>query len=79
MSAALDGTVVAVVGLGPMGRGIARVFDAAGARVHVVDVSPEVTAAQLDQARAEAEADGQRRSRARRRPTSRRRCGKPTS
>jgi 3-hydroxybutyryl-CoA dehydrogenase len=42
-----------------MGRGIARVFDAAGARVHVVDVSPEVTAAQLDRARAEAEADGQ--------------------
>ena len=54
----LDGTVVAVVGLGPMGRGIARVFDAAGARVHVVDVSPEVTAAQLDRARAEAQADG---------------------
>jgi 3-hydroxybutyryl-CoA dehydrogenase len=60
---ALDGTVVAVVGLGPMGRGIARVFDAAGARVHVVDVSPEVTAAQLDRARAEAEADGQTLSR----------------
>jgi 3-hydroxybutyryl-CoA dehydrogenase len=59
VTTALDGTVVAVVGLGPMGRGIARVFDAAGARVHVVDVSPEVTAAQLDRARAEAEADGQ--------------------
>src|ERR1700728_1412468 len=58
MSAALEETVVAVVGLGPMGRGIARVFDAAGARVHVVDVSPEVTAAQLDRARAEAQADG---------------------
>jgi 3-hydroxybutyryl-CoA dehydrogenase len=56
---ALDGTVIAVVGLGPMGRGIARVFDAAGARVHVVDVSPELTAAQLDRARAEAEADGE--------------------
>jgi 3-hydroxybutyryl-CoA dehydrogenase len=52
-------TVVAVIGLGPMGRGIARVFDAAGARVHVVDVSPEVTAAQLDRARAEAAADGE--------------------
>jgi 3-hydroxybutyryl-CoA dehydrogenase len=59
VTAALDGTAVAVVGLGPMGRGIARVFDAAGARVHVVDVSPEVTAAQLDRARAEAGADGQ--------------------
>lgn len=59
MSAALEETVVAVVGLGPMGRGIARVFDAAGARVLAVDVSPEVTAAQLDRARAEAAADGE--------------------
>jgi len=59
VSAALRGTVVAVVGMGPMGRGIARIFDAAGASVRVVDVSPEVTAAQLDRARAEAEADGQ--------------------
>jgi 3-hydroxybutyryl-CoA dehydrogenase len=59
VSPALEETVVAVVGLGPMGRGIARVFDAAGARVQVVDVSPEVTAAQLDRARAEAAADGE--------------------
>jgi len=58
MTAALDGTVVAVVGLGPMGRGIARILDAAGARVLVADVSPEVTAAQLDRAQAEAAADG---------------------
>ena len=42
-----------------MGRGIARVFDAAGARVLVVDVSAEVTAAQLDQARIEAQAAGE--------------------
>ncbi len=58
MTPALEGTVVAVVGLGPMGRGIARVFDAAGASVRVVDRSLEVTAAQLDRARAEAAADG---------------------
>ena len=49
---------VAVAGLGPMGRGIARVFDRCGARVVVCDVSPEATQAGLDQIRAEAAADG---------------------
>ncbi|MET8987005.1 3-hydroxyacyl-CoA dehydrogenase NAD-binding domain-containing protein [Nonomuraea wenchangensis] len=51
---------VVVAGLGPMGRGIARVFDRAGARVVVCDVSPEATEAGLARIRQEAEADGER-------------------
>jgi 3-hydroxybutyryl-CoA dehydrogenase len=43
--AALDDLTVAVVGLGPMGRGIARVFATAGARVLVADVDEPTTAA----------------------------------
>jgi 3-hydroxybutyryl-CoA dehydrogenase len=50
---------VAVAGLGPMGRGIARVFERAGAKVLVSDISPEATAAGIDQIRQEAEADGE--------------------
>lgn len=50
---------VAVTGLGPMGRGIARVFDLAGARVLVSDISPEATTAGVDQLREEAKADGE--------------------
>jgi len=37
----LAGLRVVVAGLGPMGRGIARVFDRAGAQVQVVDISAE--------------------------------------
>lgn len=48
---------VAVAGLGPMGRGIARVFERAGATVLVSDISPEATAAGVDKIRDEAEAD----------------------
>ncbi|MQA03285.1 MAG: NADPH nitroreductase [Streptosporangiales bacterium] len=55
----LAGVGVLVVGLGPMGRGIARVFDRAGARVSVVDISPEDTATGLDRIRAEADKDGE--------------------
>jgi 3-hydroxybutyryl-CoA dehydrogenase len=55
---AVGGMNVVIAGLGPMGRGIARVFDRAGARVVVCDVSPEATAAGLDLLRREAEADG---------------------
>ena len=55
---------VAVIGLGPMGRGIARVFDRAGARVSVVDADEELTARGLEQIAAEAReedgGDGQR-------------------
>ncbi|MFD2349611.1 3-hydroxyacyl-CoA dehydrogenase family protein [Nonomuraea ferruginea] len=54
------GMTVAVAGLGPMGRGIARVFDRAGARVVVCDVSPEATEAGLALIRREAEADGEK-------------------
>ena len=53
-----EGMTVAVAGLGPMGRGIARVFDRAGARVIVSDVSMEVATAGLTLIRQEAEADG---------------------
>jgi 3-hydroxybutyryl-CoA dehydrogenase len=55
----LAGTRVVVVGLGPMGRGIARAFDAAGADVQVVDVTPEATLAALEKTRSEAEAEQQ--------------------
>jgi 3-hydroxybutyryl-CoA dehydrogenase len=55
----ITGLRVVVAGLGPMGRGIARVFDRVGARVRVVDVSPELTQAGLNRIRVEAEADGE--------------------
>ena len=58
MTGALTGTTVAVVGLGPMGRGIARVFAGAGARVLVVDISPEATEAALARTAADAAAEG---------------------
>jgi 3-hydroxybutyryl-CoA dehydrogenase len=54
----LDGLQVAVVGLGPMGRGIARVFDGAGAQVAVVDATKEQTMAGFEQLEREAAADG---------------------
>lgn len=54
----LSGTTVVVSGLGPMGRGIARVFAAAGAAVRVVDVTPEATVQGLAAIRAEADKDG---------------------
>ena len=54
----LENFTVAVAGLGPMGRGIARVFDRAGADVVVSDISPEATAIGLERIRQEAAADG---------------------
>ena len=56
--AGLAGTNVVVVGLGPMGRGIARLFAQAGATVTVVDVDQETTAAGAKRLLAEAEQDG---------------------
>lgn len=53
------GMTVAIAGLGPMGRGIARVFARAGARVIVSDVSEAATEAGLARIRQEAEADGE--------------------
>ena len=53
------GFTVAVAGLGPMGRGIARVFDRAGADVIVSDRDAATASAGLDRIRAEAEADGE--------------------
>lgn len=50
---------VAVAGMGPMGRGIARVFRGAGARVIVSDLTHEMTQAGVDAIAAESEADGQ--------------------
>lgn len=55
----LDGFTVAVAGLGPMGRGIARVFGRAGATVVVSDVSSDATRQGLAQITAEAEGDGE--------------------
>lgn len=63
MTGPLSELTVAVVGLGPMGRGIARCFDAAGAAVLVVDITPTATAAGLDKIEQEAAADGQTLSR----------------
>jgi 3-hydroxybutyryl-CoA dehydrogenase len=54
----LTGLRVVVVGLGPMGRGIARVFAAAGADTTVTDYDAQSTTAGADQLRAEAAADG---------------------
>jgi 3-hydroxybutyryl-CoA dehydrogenase len=48
---------VAVVGLGPMGRGIARLFARSGAAVTVVDATAELTATGIDTIRGEAQAD----------------------
>ncbi|MDQ0381359.1 3-hydroxyacyl-CoA dehydrogenase [Amycolatopsis thermophila] len=53
------GLRVLVAGLGPMGRGIARVFARAGADVRVTDVSAELTEAGLAKIRAEATSDGE--------------------
>jgi 3-hydroxybutyryl-CoA dehydrogenase len=54
-----EGFTVAVAGMGPMGRGIARVFDRAGASVVISDLDEETANAGLDRIRAEAEADGE--------------------
>lgn len=54
----LVGLRVVVAGLGPMGRGIARVFDRAGADVLVSDVSDEATKQGLTRIREEAAEDG---------------------
>ncbi len=48
---------VTVVGLGPMGRGIARLFARNGAAVTVVDATAELTADGIDTIRTEAAAD----------------------
>lgn len=48
---------VAVVGMGPMGRGIARVFSAAGADVLVADITPELTRRGIETIAAESAAD----------------------
>lgn len=48
---------VAVVGMGPMGRGIARVFRRAGATVIVSDLNAELTQAGVDAIADESEAD----------------------
>lgn len=56
---ALAGLRVVVAGLGPMGRGIARLYDRAGAAVGVVDLTPELTGRGLAAIRAEAAADGE--------------------
>jgi 3-hydroxybutyryl-CoA dehydrogenase len=58
MTGRLAGLTVAVAGLGPMGRGIARVFDRAGATVVISDISDDATRAGLDRTRGEAQADG---------------------
>lgn len=54
----MEELTVVVVGLGAMGRGIARVFDAAGATVRVVDATPEMTVAGHRTCVEEAQADG---------------------
>lgn len=56
---ALKGITVAVAGMGPMGRGIARVFRRAGAEVIVSDLTPELTQAGVDAIAAESTADGE--------------------
>ncbi len=55
----VDGLVVAVAGMGPMGRGIARVFDRAGAKVIVSDLDVDLAEQGLAQIRAEADKDGE--------------------
>lgn len=50
---------VAVAGLGPMGRGIARVFRAAGADVVVADTTPELSRQGADAIASESGADNQ--------------------
>jgi 3-hydroxybutyryl-CoA dehydrogenase len=54
-----QGLRVTVAGLGPMGRGIARVFDQAGATVTVADISEEAAANGLEEIRQEAQQDGE--------------------
>lgn len=51
--------VIAVAGMGPMGRGIARVFDRAGARVLVSDLDLGLAEKGLAEIRAEADKDGE--------------------
>lgn len=58
-SAEVSDLVVAVAGMGPMGRGIARVFDRAGVRVLVSDLDLELAERGLVQIRAEAAKDGE--------------------
>lgn len=58
-TAAVSELVVAVAGMGPMGRGIARVFDRAGARVVVSDLDLDLAEKGLAQIRAEADKDGE--------------------
>lgn len=53
----MEGLTVAVAGMGPMGRGIARVFRRAGATVIVADLTPELTQAGVDAIAAESAAD----------------------
>ena len=55
----MDGLVVAVAGLGPMGRGIARAFDRAGARVIVSDLDLEQANSGLERIREEATSEGE--------------------
>ncbi|HLU43465.1 MAG TPA: 3-hydroxyacyl-CoA dehydrogenase NAD-binding domain-containing protein [Natronosporangium sp.] len=54
----LTGLTVVVVGLGPMGRGIARIFAAAGAATTVVDRDEPTTVAGARTLQTEAEVDG---------------------
>jgi 3-hydroxybutyryl-CoA dehydrogenase len=54
-----DAFTVAVAGMGPMGRGIARVFDRAGATVVISDLNEDLAHAALERIRQEAEADGE--------------------
>ena len=56
--AELAGLNVVVVGLGPMGRGIARIFAAAGATTTVVDRDEPTTVAAARALQDEAETDG---------------------
>ena len=58
MMTGLTGLTVVVVGLGPMGRGIARIFAAAGAATTVVDRDEPTTVAGARTLQTEAEVDG---------------------
>lgn len=55
----LDGLTVVVAGMGPMGRGIARVFRRAGAEVIVSDLTAEMTQAGVDAIATESAAEGE--------------------
>lgn len=58
MMADIAQLTVVVAGMGPMGRGIARVFRQAGAEVIVSDITPEMTQNGVDTIAAESLADG---------------------